>query len=126
MQDSEDFPDMPDQERGLYAKYRAFKIKYQESEVIDPALEVREPFFLLKFSDDPHARRALLVYAASVETQYPRLARDIRLKLEEVLKRPLYSGDELDAQLLDERVKKTRIPGDGQGKTWPNLEEPTK
>lgn len=98
--------DMSDKDRGLYAKYRAFKLRFPTSEVIDPGMEVTEPFFLLKIdANDQHARRALLVYAASVMDEgYFALGTDILKKLNE--SRQLYAGDELDAQLMEERAKK--------------------
>jgi hypothetical protein len=102
----DDRPEIPDAERGLYAKYRAYELLYEDPPGNPPTgqQEVTDPFFLLKFKD-PHARRALLVYALSCEEQYPLLARDLRQKLSEVMERPLYPGDELDAHLMDERAR---------------------
>lgn len=89
--------DLPDEERGLYPKYRAFKLDNEVfeqygSEKIETASivvggilmnEVTDPFLLLKFKD-PDASAALLAYANAVEDRYPKLAADIREKLLEV------------------------------------------
>lgn len=87
-------PDLPDEERGMYAKYRAFKILNDEEIdiplVVEDRLgrdhqltEVTDPFILLKFNN-PNDSTALLAYANSVEDQYPLFAADIRDKLTEV------------------------------------------
>lgn len=85
-------PALPDEERGLYPKYLAIKIpdgdKRKAIQVVggdsgEPWAsfeEVTEPFFLLKF-DDPYAQDALLAYARSCESYYPKLASDIRKKV---------------------------------------------
>lgn len=74
-----------DRDRGLYAKYRAFKIE-GANEVMPgvsirvggiPVEEVTSPFFLVKF-DDPYAPDALRAYADSCEAEYPNLAGDLR------------------------------------------------
>lgn len=97
--------DMSDKDRGLYAKYRVFKLRFPTSEVIDPGMEVTEPFFLLKIdANDQHARRALLVYAQSVmDDGYYQLGVDILKKLNE--SRQLYPGDELDASIMEKRAE---------------------
>lgn len=99
-----------DKDRGLYPKYRAFKVAAHDThdcELHD--CEVTEPFFLLKFdANDQHARRALLVYALSVEQEgYYKLADDIRKKLHE--SRQLQHGDALDAAIMDERAQAAGI-----------------
>lgn len=78
-------PNLPDEERGMYPKYRAVKI--EEDADIDaeitlgasqrPATEVEDPFILLKFND-PNAREALITLANTVEEKYPKFADDIR------------------------------------------------
>jgi hypothetical protein len=92
----DDRPEIPDRERGLYPKYRAFKLPGEDVGLSQQlGAELTEPFFLLKF-DDPHARRALLVYALSCQIQYPQLAYDIRTKLHET--KPLVKQDYADAR----------------------------
>lgn len=81
-------PDVPDEDRGLYPKYRAFKIDGVNDIMPGvpirvagiPVEEVEVPFFLLKFHD-PHARAAIRAYADSCEKQFPVLAADLRRKL---------------------------------------------
>lgn len=38
---------------------------------------LREPFFVLRYTTDPHARAAFAAYANSCRTDYPALAADI-------------------------------------------------
>lgn len=72
----------PDQERGLYGKYRVEKIRRSPGpagiEYVDPG-----PVFVLAYTKDPHARVALAAYAESCRTDFPELARDLRHLLEE-------------------------------------------
>lgn len=68
-----------DRERGLYGKYIAYRVAPFAGRA--DAL-VREPFFLLKYTTDPHARVALAAYADSCEADYPVLAADLRKQLE--------------------------------------------
>lgn len=98
----DDRPDIPDQERGLYAKYLALKVPETLGINLSEWEEVTVPFFLLKF-EDPHARRALLVYALSCQIQYPKLAEDIRRKLHEIepLRQADYSRAEQDKKTLE-------------------------
>lgn len=78
MDDSEN---VPDEERGLYPKYRALKIVSEiDTEGIQNLEEVTAPFFLIKF-DDEFAHEALLAYASACEEKYPQLAYDLRKKL---------------------------------------------
>lgn len=80
--------DIPDTDRGLYPKYRAFKIE-GVNEIMPgvpirvagiPVEEVSVAFFLLKFHD-PFARIAIKAYADACEATYPKLAADLRRKL---------------------------------------------
>lgn len=80
-------------ERGLYPKYRIVEISNfldkTRTDLLDGPIkvngftlkEVTEPCFVMKFSD-PHAQRALLAYADSVEVGgHAKLAIDIRTKV---------------------------------------------
>lgn len=82
---------MSDQDQGLYAKYRAFKIE-GVNEIMPgvpirvagiPVEEVTDPFFLLKLND-PHGRAAIKAYADSCESEFPILAADLRRALHNV------------------------------------------
>lgn len=57
-------------EQGLYAKYKILKTSTGE--------EVTRPAFVLLPDGDPHARAAILAYAASVEAENAALAADLR------------------------------------------------
>lgn len=63
-----------DRERGLYAKYEVYKMAPNAGRY--PTL-LREPFFVLRYTTDPHARAAFAAYANSCRTDYPALAADI-------------------------------------------------
>lgn len=78
-------------DRGLYPKYRAFKID-GVNEIMPgvpirvagiPVEEVTDPFFLLKLND-PHGRAAIRAYADSCEKDFPILAADLRRALHNV------------------------------------------
>lgn len=100
-------PNLPDEERGMYPKYRAVKIDPEHPDEDDGDKdtyrvslgavwqdtngeiagvhfleEVEEPFLLLKFND-PDAHDALLVYAQAKAEKYPQYATDIREKVGE-------------------------------------------
>lgn len=79
------FPGIPDDERALRNRYRAFEKSPQLNEQIRrldgyPINEVEEDFFLIKFSD-PFAKAALLAYAEACASTDPKLAADLRRKL---------------------------------------------
>lgn len=77
-----------DEDRGLYSKYRAFKIDGVEEIMVGVPIrvagvqveEVSAPFFLLKFHD-PFARIAIRAYADACEAEYPKLAADLRKRV---------------------------------------------
>ncbi len=77
------FPD--DQDRGLYPKYRAFKIEGANKVMPGvpirvggiPVEEVTSPFFLVKF-DDPFAPGTLRTYSELCAEEFPNLATDLR------------------------------------------------
>ena len=56
--------------KGLYGKYMVINL---EKWVIE-----EPPIFVLKPRHDPHARKAMLTYAESCESDNPELAHDIR------------------------------------------------
>lgn len=78
----------PNSERGLYGKYEVHKLRrtvrrFEGSsgtvttiERVDPG-----PVFVLAYTTDPHAAVALAAYAKSCETDYPKLAADLREQL---------------------------------------------
>jgi hypothetical protein len=57
----------PDQQRGLYGKYRVEKINGKPT----------GPVFVLAYATDPHARAALAAYAESCRKDYPQLSDDL-------------------------------------------------
>lgn len=63
----------PDTERGLYRKYELFRV----NEDPDHHFQICEPFFVLRYATDPHARAALVAYAESCRKDYPQLADDL-------------------------------------------------
>jgi len=92
-------PALADHERGLEAKFRAFKIDTMAYELAlnltdpdrqhikiggIPQIEVTVPFFLVQF-DDPFAPNALRAYGRDCEFKYPKLAEDLRTKLRETV-----------------------------------------
>lgn len=87
----DDNPDLPDEERGLYAKYDVFK----RSDDGTPSVRVTDPGMFLKF-DDPAAQDALFVYANSVKKKYPRLAADIKEQIYAAVERAQAFLAELD------------------------------
>lgn len=68
-----DTPD-PDAQRGLYRKYELHRV----SENGDRRYQVTDPFFVLRYTTDPHASAALLAYADACEADSPQLATDLR------------------------------------------------
>lgn len=72
----------PDTERGLYPKYEVRKlIRYTdqrgEESMIPSPTPLQEPFFVLRYTTDPHAWAALNEYASSCSLDYPQLSRDL-------------------------------------------------
>lgn len=101
-----DNPDLPDEERGLYAKYRVFKIEgdldahrsvFYENDLgqFTNAVEVTDPGMFLKF-DDPAAQDAFWVYANSVKKRYPKLAADVKEQIYAAVERAQAFLAELD------------------------------
>lgn len=68
----------PDRQRGLYRKYELYRV--DETDPTQRSL-VFDPFFVLRYTRDPHARVALAAYAKSCEADYPQLAADLRAAL---------------------------------------------
>lgn len=65
----------PDRYRGIYQKFEARRI--------DPEAQARHAdckLFVLDLDCDPHAVPAIRAYADSCEDEYPRLARDLRIR----------------------------------------------
>jgi hypothetical protein len=98
--------DLPDEERGLYAKYRVIKVErdwqmnaplaFGESyDIAIEAHEVTDPLFVMKF-DDPAAQDALWVYANSVKKKYPKLAADIKEQIYAAVERAQTFLGEMD------------------------------
>lgn len=94
-------PDLPDDERGLYPKYRVFKRASEDMDHSIHDIEVIDPGFFLKFKD-PFAKEALLAYANACDEKYPKLADDIRQKLHEV------NLEELKTKLMGNQGKIAR------------------
>ncbi|MCC9182583.1 hypothetical protein [Mycolicibacterium mageritense] len=62
-----------DHHRGLYRKYELYRVNET-----GPRLSlVTDPFFILRYTTDPHARVALEAYADSCAGEYPKLAEDL-------------------------------------------------
>ena len=67
---------MSDTERGLFDKYRVERL-------VDPAGKHDAcEYFVLDPVHDPHAREAMAAYATSCRWDYPKLADDLRARLE--------------------------------------------
>lgn len=62
-----------DAQRGLYRKYELFRV----NEDPDHHYQIFEPFFVLRYATDRHARAALVAYAESCRDEYPQLAADL-------------------------------------------------
>lgn len=63
----------PDKQRGLYRKYELRRVNEDGS----LRYVVADPFFVLRYTTDPHARVALEAYADSCRDEYPVLADDL-------------------------------------------------
>lgn len=66
--------DNDDGQRGLYRKYDLFRVSGDGERVS----LVTDPFFVLRYTTDPHAAVALRAYADSCEADYPVLAAELR------------------------------------------------
>ena len=86
-------PNLPDEERGLYPKYRIIRldsVNYDHKTMAEspvridglPMAEVDGPAFVIKL-DDPHAGVALQAYARACRATHPVLANDIMTLLSE-------------------------------------------
>ena len=74
-------PDTDDRQRGLYKKYELYRVKENETGEVYEHYQVTDPFFVLKYTTDPHAAVALRAYADSCEADYPALATDLHAAL---------------------------------------------
>ena len=63
-----------DEDRGLYDKYQVRRVD-GSGEPGGKHWKCR--YFVLDLDHDPHARAALMAYAASCEEQFPKLAEDL-------------------------------------------------
>jgi hypothetical protein len=77
---------MPDTDRGLYPKYEVRKLipytdQRGEESVIPSSTPLKEPFFVLRYSTDPHAWAALSEYASSCSVTHPALSVDLCAEL---------------------------------------------
>lgn len=70
--------DAGDQHRGLYRKYELFRVSVDGERMY----LVKDPFFVLRHSTDPHAVVALRAYADSCQAECPQLAADLRAMLD--------------------------------------------
>jgi len=59
--------------RGLYYKYEVIKI--------DGDVDLNADYFVLRMDTDPHARKAAIAYAESIQDENPNLAFDIRKRV---------------------------------------------
>jgi hypothetical protein len=109
-------PELLDEERGLYPKYRAFEVDsdgFPNGSLYvsgQPVKEITDPFFLMKFND-PCCWVALELYAHMKAKQYPKLAEDIRLKVKEARLNAQIerlhgpgAGEALDAAISDDSI----------------------
>lgn len=79
---------LPDKERGAYAKYTVYK----NDEHGNPMLDHESEYFVLDLLNDPLAADALRAYANSCKDEYPLLSADLqrwvdRTKLRQVEQR---------------------------------------
>lgn len=65
-----------DRQRGLYRKYELYRVR-EDGNGYSRVL-VTDPFFVLRYTTDPHAAAALAAYADSCEAEYPVLAAELR------------------------------------------------
>ncbi|GAA2418379.1 hypothetical protein [Mycolicibacterium llatzerense] len=90
--------EIDDRERGLYRKYELYRVKEDDSGNVREHYQVTDPFFVLRYTTDPHAAVALKAYADSCEHDYPQLAAELR----EVLRgRPECECDEPACMFCD-------------------------
>ncbi|WP_254383929.1 DUF5678 domain-containing protein [Mycobacteroides chelonae] len=66
-----------DQNRGLYRRFDLYRI----DEDGEHQYLVTDPYFILRYTTDPHARVALEAYADSCRDEYPALAADLYRQL---------------------------------------------
>lgn len=66
-----------DQDRGLYRRFDLYRI----DEDGERQYLVTDPYFILRYTTDPHARVALEAYADSCAADYPALAADLYRQL---------------------------------------------
>jgi hypothetical protein len=59
--------------------YRKFVVAHADGRPLDEGAR----YFVLRIDDDPHARAALVAYAASCAREYPALASDLLVALAE-------------------------------------------
>jgi|31_taG_2_1085359.scaffolds.fasta_scaffold06670_5 hypothetical protein len=59
--------------RGLYDKYEVIKL--------DGDIDPQADYFVLRMDTDPHARKAAIAYAESIQDENPNLAFDIRKRV---------------------------------------------
>ena len=59
--------------RGLYDKYEVIKL--------DSDIDPQADYFVLRMDTDPHARKAAIAYAESIQDENPNLAFDIRKRV---------------------------------------------
>lgn len=71
-------PAADDHGRGLYRKFDLFRVDGNG----ERSYLVTDPFFVLRYTTDPHARAALKAYADSCRAEYPALADDLDRALE--------------------------------------------
>lgn len=69
--------DDDDRQLGLYRKYDLFRVSGDGERLS----LVTDPFFVLRYTTDPHAAVALRAYADSCEAEYPVLAAELRNSL---------------------------------------------
>lgn len=79
---------LPDTERGAYAKYTVYK----NDEHGNPRVDQEGDYFVLDLVNDPLAPEALRAYATACKEQYPLLSADLfrwveRIRLHNVEKR---------------------------------------
>jgi hypothetical protein len=63
---------------GSYKVGGLIKNKYVIAKTDGQPIDEKAAYFLLRLDEDPHARMAAMMYAASVEQENPQLARELR------------------------------------------------
>ncbi len=66
-----------DRNRGLYRRFDLYRV----GDDGEPQYLVTDPYFILRYTTDPHARVALEAYADSCADDYPELAADLYRQL---------------------------------------------